>query len=204
MNDNRFAAIILAAGLSTRMKEFKPLLPLGNATVIEHAISSLKSTGIDVLLVTGHRQEELKAVVKRYKVTTVYNPDYEKGMFTSVQAGVQKLGKRYQAFFLLPADIPMVKSATIQQIMASAENAPDRIIYPVYNGKRGHPPLIPASMAPGILTWKQEGGLKTFLRSHDEMAENLAVDDSFILFDIDTPEDYQRLLEYHRDSITTS
>lgn len=199
MSISRFAAIILAAGFSTRMKQLKPLLPLGDATVTDYAISTFKHACVDVFLVVGHRKEEVKSGIKQRGITIIYNHDYEKGMFTSVQAGILELGKDYQAFFLLPVDIPMVRASTIKQLMNAGINHPQKIVYPIFNGKRGHPPLIPTNLINGILEWKQEGGLKTYLKLHDDIALNVPVNDSFILFDIDTPDDYQELQKRYMD-----
>jgi len=194
----QFAAIVLAGGLSSRMKQFKPLLPLGGATIIEHVIATFKHAGADVFLVTGHRQEEIKSVIKTPGITIIYNPDYEKGMFSSIQAGIRHLPPGYQGFLMLPVDIPMVKTGTIKLIMQAGVNHPENIIYPVYDGKRGHPPLIPASLMPEILDWNKEGGLKSFLLTREKSALDIPVTDSSILFDIDTPEDYENLLKRYR------
>jgi CTP:molybdopterin cytidylyltransferase MocA len=198
MNPSRFAAVVLAGGLSTRMKQFKPLLPLGETTVTDHVISTFRDLGLDVYLVAGHRYEETKASINRQDVTIIYNPDYEKGMFSSIQAGVRNLKPDYQAFFILPVDIPLVKQTTIGQIVDEWLADPDKIIYPTFDGKRGHPPLIPSGLIPDILRWEKEGGLKAFLKTHGKSALEVPVNDGNILMDIDTPEDYKKLLEHYR------
>lgn len=199
MKEPKFTAIILAGGLSSRMKQFKPLLPLGNATITDFAISTFRSVGVDVFLVVGHRQEELKSGIKQSSINIIYNPVYENGMFSSIQAGIRQLGKEYKAFFVLPVDIPMVRVSTIKQLISAGISHPGKIIYPVYNGKRGHPPLIPTRLITRILEWKQEGGLKTFMKSYEDITWDVPVTDSFILFDIDTQVDYKKLQKLYRD-----
>jgi CTP:molybdopterin cytidylyltransferase MocA len=199
VNRSRFAAIILAGGLSSRMKQFKPLLPLGDATITDHIISIFQSVGIDVFLVVGHRHEEIKAHIKKQDIIIVYNPDYEQGMFSSIQAGIWQLRPGYQAFFILPVDIPLVRTTTLQRLMEAAKENPGKIIYPAFKGKRGHPPLIPTSLIPAILGWRKNGGLKAVLKSYEKLALEVPVPDSNILFDIDTPEDYQELLKHYRE-----
>jgi molybdenum cofactor cytidylyltransferase len=191
----RYAAVVLAGGFSTRMQQFKPLLPLGEETITDHVISTFLSEGVDVLLVAGYRQHELRSGIRQRNITVVDNPDYEQGMFSSVRAGVSHLEPWHQAFFLLPVDIPLVRQATISRMLATAEDAPGRIIYPVFGGRRGHPPLIPASLVPTILSWDKEGGLKTVLDSRRKTSLEIIVPDSNILFDIDTQEDYDALLK---------
>jgi molybdenum cofactor cytidylyltransferase len=193
MSGSRFAVVILAAGFSSRMKQLKPLLSLGEATVTEFIISTFQSLGVQVFLVVGNRKEEVISGINSPGITIVYNPDFEKGMFSSIQAGIKQLGKEYQAFFILPVDIPLVKAVTIKKIMEAGIAHPQNIIYPVFRGKRGHPPLIPSGLIPEILAWTQDGGLKAYLKSREQVAMNLPVNDSFILFDIDTPEDYIKL-----------
>jgi len=191
----RYAAIVLAGGLSTRMKQFKPLLPLGDGTVTDRVIDTFLVAGADVFLVAGYRHDDIVASIKKRDITIVYNPGYEQGMFSSIQAGVRRLSPQYQAFFILPVDIPLARPATIRRLIQAAEKNPGRIIYPVFGGKRGHPPLIPAGLAGEILRWVKTGGLKAVLKTKERMALEVPVADSFILYDIDTPQDYKELLE---------
>jgi CTP:molybdopterin cytidylyltransferase MocA len=186
------------------MKQFKPLLPLGNATVTDHVISTFVNLGIDVFLVAGYRHDDIVAGIKKQNINVVYNPDYEQGMFSSIQAGVRRLQPDYKAFFILPVDIPLVRSATIRRLMDAAAENPDKIVYPVFAGKRGHPPLIPSNLIPAISGWAKTGGLKAVLKSHEKLVLELTVADGYILFDINTPDDYRRLLErFHRYEIPT-
>jgi len=194
----KYAAIVLAGGLSTRMHQFKPLLPLGDTTVTDRVTGTFLNVGVAVFLVAGYRHDDIAAGIKNRAVTIVYNPDFEKGMFSSIQAGLRRLGPKYRAFFVNPVDIPLVRPATIKRLMDTAEENPDSIIYPVFLGRRGHPPLIPAKMIPAILGWEKGGGLKAVLESFKKIALEVSVPDSFILFDIDTPENYQVLLERFR------
>ncbi len=198
MKTPRFAAIVLAAGLSSRMKQFKPLLPLGKGTITDHVIAVFKNINVDVFLVVGYRQDDIIAGIKEKGITIVYNPDYKKEMFSSIQAGVKQLRPQYSAFFVLPVDIPLAKTTTIRRIMDAAKKNPDKIVYPIYHGKRGHPPLLPASFIPIILGWKKKGGLKAILKAHEKLALEVVVEDSFILEDIDTPADYQKLLNQYK------
>jgi molybdenum cofactor cytidylyltransferase len=199
MSDARFAVVILAAGFSSRMKQLKPLLPLGDATVTDVAVSTFQNLGVEVFLVVGNRKEEVISGINSCGITIISNPDFEKGMLSSIQAGIKELQKEYQGFFILPVDIPLVEAATIKKIMDAGIAHPQSIIYPAFTGKRGHPPLIPSGLVPEILAWKQDGGLKAYLKSKEKFAINIPVEDSFILFDIDTPEDYKKLQKLYCD-----
>lgn len=194
MKTPRFAAVVLAAGLSSRMNGFKPLLPLGKATITDHVISTFKSVNVDVILVVGYRRDDVINTIKDKDIKVIFNQDYEKEMFTSIQAGVREAGQRYKGFFILPVDIPLVKPSTIQSLMAAAQENPGKIIYPIHKGKKGHPPLIPASLIPVILEWRKGGGLKAVLQAYEKRVIGVPVDDRYILVDVDTPDDYRKLV----------
>jgi CTP:molybdopterin cytidylyltransferase MocA len=93
-------------------------------------------------------------------------------MFTSIKAGIRRLNPGCHAFFIMPVDIPLVRSFTIQRILAAAKKNSAGIIYPSFMNQRGHPPLIPSGLIPPILDWNEPGGLKSFL----EMLRSLYLD----------------------------
>ncbi len=195
----RIAAVILAAGHSSRMGAFKPLLRLGNKTIIEHVIDLFKKAGINELkVVIGFRRDELIHRLPELAATAVINPDYKKGMFSSVVTGVKSLGPGSRAFFILPADIPLVRPWTIQSILKASERLPDKILYPCFKGMRGHPPLVPSKYAGDIVRWPGEGGLRAVLQKFEREAVELDIPDENILFDVDRPEDYEKLLSRWR------
>lgn len=188
------SAIILAGGYSSRMQAFKPLLPLGGSTVLENTVKVFRDSGIqDITVVTGYRAEELEAVLDRAGVLWVYNKDYSEGMYTSVVAGVRSLHGGSGGFFLLPADMPLVKRSTIRALREAQNRNTSHVIYPVHNGRRGHPPFIPASLFSDILAWDGSGGLRALLSRHQDRVIHVETGDEGILTDIDTPEDYKRL-----------
>ncbi len=189
------AGVVLAAGLSTRMGAFKPLLPLDGRTVLEGAIATLREGGVaDVVVVTGHRGDELTAAIARAGARRVHNPRYEEGMYTSVQAGVAALSDDLAAFFLLPCDIPRAGAATVRQLARARHEAGDpAVIYPVHRRRRGHPPLIAARLIPGILRAEPRGGLREVLHGFAGEVIEVKVDQPGILRDLDTWESYERL-----------
>lgn len=198
MTQARYAAIILAAGYSSRLEQFKPLLSLGGKTIADRVISIFAQNNVDVFLVVGWNKEAMLAGIKSSRMTVVENPDYRKGMFSSVLAGVGRLRVNYEAFFVMPVDIPLVRSATVHRLLDDASRHPHKIIYPVFDNHRGHPPLIPASLIPALLSWRQDGGLKSFLHSQRDIVREAAVCDRNILFDIDTAQDLQEAFERWR------
>ena len=197
MKNTNFSAIILAAGFSSRMAEFKPLLRIGGKSFVEHAIALFRTTGIaEILTVVGHRAPELSPVVQAAASRCVLNADYTDGMYSSIQAGVKALKHPGEAFFILPVDIPLVRPATVQQLtLAFDQHRAPLICYPLFQAKRGHPPLINSRLIDALLGYDGKGGLREFLRAYDSQAVSIPVEDPFIRLDTDTPQDLSRLEE---------
>lgn len=190
------SAIILAGGYSMRMKQFKPLLPLGDSTVIETTINVFRKVGVsDITVVIGYRANDLKIILDCMGVKWVYNENYHEGMYSSVVAGVSSLPECATGFFLLPADMPLVKTDTIQELLRVYNGTKHDIIYPVYKGHRGHPPLISKNLFPAIKNWNGCGGLRALLSEYQQFVAQVEVMDEGILTDMDTPEDYMKLCE---------
>lgn len=191
---DNFAAIILAAGFSSRMGLYKPLLPLGNALVLEKSLSTFLTAGIkNVYVVVGHNAHLLKPVVERMGAQWIENTNFAQGMYSSVQAGVKNLPREIKAFFMLPADIPLVQAETIKKLMDMYVQSPAEVIFPVHDNRKGHPPLIATQLRAEILQPEPLGGLKTILNK----AKNkklLHVDDEGVLKDLDREEHYRRML----------
>ncbi len=195
MRHSRYAAIILAAGLSSRMHVFKPLLPINNDTITDRVISLFRKCNIDVILVTGSRQQELTSGIKTHDIEITDNPDYQKGMFSSVQAGIQRLDPSYTGVFIMPVDVPLVRPATVKRMLGKAAINQGLILYPTFSGKHGHPTYLPSILIPEIMGWKKEGGLKAVLDLYPGLHCDVQVADENIHFDIDKPEDYLEMLE---------
>jgi broad specificity phosphatase PhoE/CTP:molybdopterin cytidylyltransferase MocA len=200
----KITALITAAGYSSRVGDFKPVLPLGQSTVIEEAIGRFRLAGIDdVRVVIGHRAGEIVPVLDRMGVRKIFNPDYARGMFSSVLAGLKSLEQGIDAFFLLPADIPLVKPATISALARVYSGGGATIVYPRFEGLRGHPPLISRDFIANLPD-DYVGGLRAFLSRHEEQAVDVDVIDQSILMDCDTKVDYFKLHAYGlREDIPT-
>lgn len=189
------AALVLAAGYSRRMGAFKPLLPFGPTTVIERVLATVREAGIATIrVVVGWKAEVLIPVLERRGVPWVRNERFAEGMYSSIRSGVQSLPPDVTAFFLLPADIPLVRSATLVRLASAWDERPRGILYPCHQGKRGHPPLIAATYIPEILAANPEGGLRELLAHHAGEARLVECVDPGILIDLDTPEEYQQSL----------
>jgi len=197
-NRKNISAIIPVAGLSSRMKAFKPLLPLGKRSILETSINLFKQNGIaEILVITGHRSEDLENRIAAMEATWIYNPDFHQGMFSSILTGVKNLNNDCDAFFLLPADIPAIRTNTIEQMLRVYRSGNKKIIYPVFKGLRGHPPLISTQFKEKIENFSQDGGLRVCLSDLEKHAMDLTVCDKGIHMDADTREDFEAVLTKH-------
>jgi CTP:molybdopterin cytidylyltransferase MocA len=192
---DRATALILSAGFSSRMGEFKPLLPLGGMTVLERAVSLFRAAGVDdIRVVIGHRRRELEPLLERLGVRVIVNDRYQEGMFSSIVAGAESIADDSPPFFVLPVDIPLVRPATIRHLLEEYEEGRDDVLYPSFQGERGHPPLIAGRHARAIVEWRGTDGLRGALARWESGARSIQVADGHILNDMDTPEAYGELL----------
>jgi len=188
-------AIILSAGMSSRLGKFKPLLPLGNKTVIEQVVGTFLRAGVrDIRIVLGYRARDVIAVLKNQAVSWVINNDYQSQMLSSIKVGLYQLKPDSEAFFVLPVDIPLVRSQTLRSLMDIFGKDRRQIVYPTFLGERGHPPLVPRRYADEIMLWEGKGGMKGFLEQYDPTPLDVPVVDEGVLLDMDTPDQYRQLV----------
>jgi CTP:molybdopterin cytidylyltransferase MocA len=196
MKPESVTAIVLAAGFSARMGDFKPLMRLGGMTVLERVIRLFQSVGVHrIHVVVGHRAAEVTPRVHRLGARSVSNSRYAEGMFSSVSAGVASLDEAIEAFFIMPVDIPLVRPATLRSLIDAFPDGRAAICHPTFQGQRGHPPLIGWNFSAAIMDEQGSGGLKALLERYESEAVNVPVADEFILLDLDGPDDVQNLGE---------
>ncbi len=194
----RTAAVVPAAGHSSRAGLFKPLLPVGPCLVLEQTVRTLQQAGIssqDIRVVVGHKADLLRPLLDRLGVKAITNAGYDRGMYSSIQAGVRSLEDQVEAFFMLPADCAYVSPQTVRRLLRSYEarsGGSPEVLYPVYRGQRGHPPLVCARLRDRILAAEPPGGLRGLLEAEARGSAEVPVDDHGILIDLDSEEDYQQ------------
>lgn len=190
------SAIILAGGYSSRMGAFKPLLPVGNRVTLECAVHLFREAGVaDVCVVTGHRAAEIVPVAEASGARCVHNAKYSSGMFSSVRAGAEALPQSCRACFVMPVDMPLVRSATLRRMLHFRHGRETAVVYPCFEGHRGHPPLIARRVLDEVLSMMETERLSSLLAAHEAEACNLFVPDEAILLDMDTPAQYADLRE---------
>ncbi len=194
----KIAATVAAAGRSTRMGEPKQLLPWGERTVLGAVAYHLAAAGASpVLCVVGHRAAEMAAALGDAPAELIHNEHYLQGeMLSSYQAGVRHLMATHAQVagtLLALGDQPHVPVAVIRQVIDQARRAPDQIVIPSYEMRRGHPFYLPAHLWPELLALRGEETLRTLLHRHRHLIAYVEVKTDAVLRDIDTPADYQDL-----------
>ena len=186
-------AVIVAAGMATRMHEFKQLMRIAGRPMAERVILNFREAGVaPIIVVTGYRAAELEAALQYPDILFVRNEAYETTqMFDSAKIGLAAIKDRCDRTFFCPADIPMFTSVTVRQLMQY--KAP--LVLPICRGKQGHPILIENSLIPQILAWQGEGGLKGALNGLSAQSLRVEADDPGTLAGADTQEEFRHLAE---------
>lgn len=189
-------AIVLAAGYSSRANAFKMTLQLGQMTVLEQTISMFEGLCSKVIVVAGYKgeliQEEIAKICNKnafsFQIKVVINENFNQGMFTSIQRGCKEVNA--PTFFITPGDCPLVKKETVQLIAEHKGN----VVIPSFNYKGGHPIKLSSEVKKKILENDPESNLRMVLAGYKK--EYLNVDDPGVIMDVDTPEDYQKAIDY--------
>ena len=184
----------MAAGMSTRMKQTKQIMKMGQYTMVERIVHCFYEAGIhDVAVVVGHKAEEMKEVLKECPVTFLYNMDYQTTqMFDSVKIGLDYWKDRCDRVLFCPVDASAFSMETLTELLSHEEEW----VYPFYDGRIGHPILIGSHLLPRILDYNGGGGLKGALDSLGIEPYVMEVVDTGAVMDADTPEDYKKMRDY--------
>lgn len=189
-------AMILAAGLSKRMGKPKLLLPFGDKTIIETVANNvLRSEADKILVVLGSDAEKVKKKIKNLPLKIIVNPDYQKGMLSSVQWGFRNLPDNTQAVLVLLGDQPGISATVINKVINAYKRTKKGIVIPVYNNNRGHPALIDIKYRKDIKNLNPDIGLRDLVYNHPEDTFEVEVESPSILQDIDDPDDYRKELK---------
>jgi len=183
--------VMLAAGRSRRMDQWKMTLPVGDHTLIEKTVRAALEVCNRLILVAGYRADELEALfLGQRRVQVVENIEYEQGMFSSVRRGCQEV--RSRRFFLALGDMPRVSAGTYRALArAGRTSAHIPVIIPRFRGKKGHPLYLSSEVCRRILDVPPTWSLRDVLAEVPNLL--LPVDDPHVLQDVDTPEDYRGL-----------
>lgn len=197
----RFGAIILAAGMSSRMGESKILLPwTDDQPILRHVISKYLALNIDpIYVITGRDADRVQEVVKDLPIISVYNKNYETGeILSSVKVGLRAMPDDVDAVFINPADMPLIPQSVVEKLQDAYQVG--YIIAPQYNGQRGHPILLDRAFWQAMLDLPDDGAPRDVIKANRQHLRFVETDHEGVLIDIDTPEIYEnQLKQVHND-----
>ena len=192
-------ALIVAAGMSSRMGDFKPMLNIGSISIAQRVVATFQQAGVEkIVMVTGYNAVALERHLAGNGLVFLRNEDYETThMFDSARIGLRYLQDKCDRLLFTPVDIPLFTAATVQALLASGAD----LAAPVCDGETGHPILIASTLIPALLADSGEGGLRGAMERCGVPMTLIPVRDRGILHDADTPEDYRALLSYHNEQL---
>jgi molybdate transport repressor ModE-like protein len=192
-------AVIVAAGMSSRMGDFKPMLNIGSISIAQRIIATLQQAGVTkIVVVTGFNADRLEHHLSKNGVIFLRNENYETTqMFDSAVIGLSYLRDKCSRALFTPVDIPLFTAGTVDLLMRSGAD----FVCPVYKGEQGHPIMISAEVVARIVEDSGEGGLKGALSRCGVKETFIEVNDEGVIHDADTKDDYRSLLEYHNRQI---
>ena len=195
----QIGALIVAAGMSSRMGQFKPMLSIGSISVAQRVIATLSQSGVSkIVMITGYNATVLERHLSGNGIIFLRNENYETTqMFDSVKIGLSYLRDKCDKILFTPVDVPLFTAKTVKTILDSGAD----LAAPICEGKQGHPILIANSLIPEILADCGEMGLKGAMDRCSVPLQRIEVDDPGTIHDADTPEDYSALVSYHNSQL---
>ena len=189
------SAVVLAAGLSTRMGEPKLLRPVRGRAILQRVLDALRRTDLDeVVVVLGAESEKVRREVKFEGEKVVLNRAFADGMSTSLKLGLKSVNRLSEAVVVALGDQPFLSPSTVDRMVEAYLERRPPIVVPVVGGVRGNPVLFAKSVFPDVMKIEGDVGAKSVVEGYGDRVLELSVQDSGVLFDIDTPADYERAL----------
>jgi molybdenum cofactor cytidylyltransferase len=193
------AAVILAAGASSRMGSPKALLVYRGETFIERLVRVFSKVCEPVIVVLGYHAATIRPEVEG-KATIVINPAPERGQLSSLQTALAALPAEAEGFLFTPVDSPAVAAETVERVAAEFQrrDPATMLVIPRYQGKRGHPVFAARAIAAEILALPDTGQTRDVVHGHVAQTVYVDVDDPGILTDVDDPAAYHLMTETSR------
>jgi len=191
---NMISAIILAAGMSTRMGRPKQLLKVGSSTLIRIVTENVLMSNVDELLVvTGYQQKKVSAAINDLPVRVIFNQRYKDGQGTSLAQGVKSMSECASAFMVFMVDQPLISASLINMIIDEFLNRGCVALRPIYNCLPGHPVIFSSSLREELTKLSGDEGARQVLKKLADRVEYIEVPNEAVIFDIDTPKDFKNL-----------
>lgn len=194
----RIAGLVLAAGLSSRLGQPKQLLRLGGRPLVDWPLAALRAVGVELLvLVLGHREEEVMRAVDVRDVRVIVNPRFAEGLSTSLKLGILSiatLGPAVQGTLVLTADQPLVDPELLRALIDEFGRGTHPIVATAYADHTGVPMLLGRDSWAMLDAIGGDQGARALLRARPELVSTVAAQDERMALDVDTMADYQRLV----------
>ncbi len=186
----RIAAIVLAAGKSTRMGSNKMLADFRGNPMVRATVANILASSVDeVVVVTGHEKEAVEAALANLHVRFAHNPDFAAGLATSLAAGIKAIAGRADSALICLADMPLVDARIIDRLVAAYNPTENRnIIAPTYKGERGNPVLWSAQYFPQLMALSGDKGARNLIEECKSEAVEVEAESDAVLRDADTVE----------------
>jgi molybdenum cofactor cytidylyltransferase len=179
------------------MGVLKPLLPWGNIAVVTSCIEYLRQGGAsEIVVVGGHRAEEIRAAVSTTGVKFALNDLPNSEMSVSIARGVELASEETDAFLIALCDQPAIPFSVVKDLIEYRERTGALVIKPEYQRRGGHPILIGSEFRTQLVTFDPGTSLRGFLGGMTDQTTRLRVDSPFVVRDMDTWQDYVSL---HRE-----
>jgi molybdenum cofactor cytidylyltransferase len=189
----RVEGIILAAGLSTRMKTDKLSIVVRGRTVLQRVMGAATGSGLtSIHLVTSDR---LAKSVKSPRVNIIINPAPACGMSSSMRLGISSLSERAVGAMIMLGDQPLITSTVIDMLLTKFDENPNNIIVPLKHGTRTTPVIFPEELFSELAEVTGDQGGRTVLKNHQDLILGVEMSSHYNDLDIDRPEDLSRLEE---------
>ncbi|HTH96045.1 MAG TPA: molybdopterin-binding/glycosyltransferase family 2 protein [Stellaceae bacterium] len=189
-NGKTVAAVVLAAGKSSRMGESKPLIEVDGISFVERTVdAAIEAGAAPIVVVVGNDGEKIARRLDGRDVLIVENPDFAQGLSTSLKRGVEALPEDVAGALICLADMPDVDAALMRRLMSAFDPVERRgIVVPVHGGRRGNPVLWSRQFFADFMALSGDVGARKLLDTHDEWVTEIEVADEAPLLDLDTPE----------------
>lgn len=192
---NKIVILILAAGNSSRMGAIKQLLPWQEGTLIENAIKQAKaSIASDVIVVLGANHQKIEQKINHQNAILVINDTWESGLGSSIACGINYIDKSLKntdAVLVMLADQPLIKTEFLNHMMRKFINGNTNIVATKYEQKAGVPAIFGSDYFKELSTLSNDFGAKMILEKNKSLI--LLLEAQGITFDVDSPEDYDRI-----------
>lgn len=191
---NNLSAIVLAAGQSGRMApENKLLLPFPKKTIIQRVLDEIVPLNfIQILVVLGFEKDKLMEVLKDYPARFYYNPNYKRGMSSSIQVGISQTKPNVDGYMIFLGDMPWIDQNLLKTLIQTFYTKPKTtIVVPAFQKRQGNPVIFSKKYKKDLLSLKGDRGARSVIKKFQDQVIEVQIQNERLLLDIDTWEDFE-------------